>query len=423
MAPQGIFELLFPLRALFDQPAGSRIADPVAEDQIQPPGHLVDEVIHVALQAAVVVAGKEEPAVVVQQHPACEMDGPDARQKTAPVDMPRRVVQQQQRNLQQPQPEQARLHITQHIEMVGDIAVLLDRQARDMAAAGADHKLRVGFFQYTQAPDKIGGGDQQQRGNEQQQQGYPEHVQQVSDAPVERCGCRRREPDAARGFFQFDMGEQALPQRSAVLPPHFVHDLRQMVGERPVQRRLLVHLLHRSADPVDVVGAGFDAEQLHPLQQVAAGADEPLAVREYPAKPRTGLLGELFQKRAGIAVAVAEEDQRRLPRIGRHAIASQFARGEGFQDHEARHVQPVETPERDQFVLRVGLAETALHRAQQLAQPGHPICLDRGQNHEGRLGCHRSLSAVRIGRPPQPGSVRVSAKSRMRVLRHHTLPR
>ena len=58
---QALVHLLVPGAAL-DQPVGARVADAVAEDEIDPPGDLVDEVVHVALDTAVVIAGEEQRA-------------------------------------------------------------------------------------------------------------------------------------------------------------------------------------------------------------------------------------------------------------------------------------------------------------------------------------------------------------------------
>src|SRR3981081_3080566 len=59
-----------------DEPVRLRVAHAVAEDSVQPEGDLVDEVVHVALQTPVVIAGEQQAPVPVDEHPAGEVDGP-----------------------------------------------------------------------------------------------------------------------------------------------------------------------------------------------------------------------------------------------------------------------------------------------------------------------------------------------------------
>src|SRR5262245_62034901 len=81
---QILLERLFVGGPVVEQPAGARVAETVAEDSVQPPRDLVDEVVHVAFKAAVVVAGEHGPAPVVEEGPPGEMDGLDAGE-AAPV--------------------------------------------------------------------------------------------------------------------------------------------------------------------------------------------------------------------------------------------------------------------------------------------------------------------------------------------------
>ena len=53
---------------------------PLLNDEVQPEADLVDEVVHVALEAAVVVAEEETRRLAVEKHPAGKMDGADPRQ-------------------------------------------------------------------------------------------------------------------------------------------------------------------------------------------------------------------------------------------------------------------------------------------------------------------------------------------------------
>src|SRR5262245_57959373 len=63
--PQRVLEFLLLLGAVADEPMGARVADAVAEDEIEPPADLVDEIVHVAFEAAVVVAAEQDAPLVV----------------------------------------------------------------------------------------------------------------------------------------------------------------------------------------------------------------------------------------------------------------------------------------------------------------------------------------------------------------------
>src|SRR6185312_13977832 len=65
MATQDVLEDALVAGPSEEQPARLRIPDAVRERRVQAPGDLVDEVIHVALDAAVVVARKHHPLPVV----------------------------------------------------------------------------------------------------------------------------------------------------------------------------------------------------------------------------------------------------------------------------------------------------------------------------------------------------------------------
>ena len=66
----------------------ARPADAVAEHEVQPPADLVDEVVHVALVAAVVVAREDDAGLVVEEDPAREVDRLHAREIAAREDVP-----------------------------------------------------------------------------------------------------------------------------------------------------------------------------------------------------------------------------------------------------------------------------------------------------------------------------------------------
>src|SRR5712672_1996937 len=76
---KNVFELLLVLRAIQKQPSRSGITDAIAKHHVEPESHLVDEIVHVAFQAAIVVTGKQQPLLVIEKYPARKMDGTDTR--------------------------------------------------------------------------------------------------------------------------------------------------------------------------------------------------------------------------------------------------------------------------------------------------------------------------------------------------------
>src|SRR5712671_6267130 len=70
MPPLIVFEVLFAARAPQQQPVCVWPADAAAESHIQAPRRLVDEIVHVGLMPAVVVAREQHAALVVNKHPA-----------------------------------------------------------------------------------------------------------------------------------------------------------------------------------------------------------------------------------------------------------------------------------------------------------------------------------------------------------------
>ena len=81
------FVFLFVAAAIQHEPVGLRIADAVAEDGVQTKARLVDEIVHVALDRAVVVAEEDHPLPVIEKDPAGEMNRANAGQAAAGEDV------------------------------------------------------------------------------------------------------------------------------------------------------------------------------------------------------------------------------------------------------------------------------------------------------------------------------------------------
>src|SRR5260370_4160403 len=75
MYTQVVLKSLLIFRAAKNQTAGLREANSVTEHSIQSPGNFIDEIIHVAFQAAIVVAGEEHAPLFIDNDPTGEVDG------------------------------------------------------------------------------------------------------------------------------------------------------------------------------------------------------------------------------------------------------------------------------------------------------------------------------------------------------------
>src|SRR5919201_6756143 len=75
MLAQIVLKGLLVLRPTDHQPVGAREANPVAEHCVETPCNLIDEVVHVAFQATVVAAGKDNAPLVGEIDPASTVNG------------------------------------------------------------------------------------------------------------------------------------------------------------------------------------------------------------------------------------------------------------------------------------------------------------------------------------------------------------
>ena len=180
-----------------------RIAVAVAEDDVQPPGDLVDEVVHVALEAAVVVAGEDHPALVVEEDPAREVDRLHAGQVAVVEDVPRHVVDREEHAGQRQAPEEAGLDEAERRERVLDDVVLERRRAPGRPRPAASRAGRC-------LASRAGGAamSEERRGEEQERQ------EQRARAAPRRRGARARAA-GSRGRAPPPAGARRLSTRSA----------------------------------------------------------------------------------------------------------------------------------------------------------------------------------------------------------------
>src|ERR1700756_2096268 len=91
---QEVFELLLVLGAIEHKPITGGVTNAVAKNQIQAPSNLVNEVVHIAVKAAIVVACKEQALLLVDEYPSGEVNCGHSCQMPAVVDVPRSIVHQ-----------------------------------------------------------------------------------------------------------------------------------------------------------------------------------------------------------------------------------------------------------------------------------------------------------------------------------------
>src|SRR5580693_6045282 len=83
MPPLEVLEVVLAACAACNKVVGVGPADATAESDIQSPGGLVDEIVHVGLMAAVVIAREQHAALVINKDPPREMNGLHTRQIAA----------------------------------------------------------------------------------------------------------------------------------------------------------------------------------------------------------------------------------------------------------------------------------------------------------------------------------------------------
>src|SRR4249920_880636 len=135
MTAQILLEFAFVVAAVENQPASPRVADAVAEDDVESEANPVDEVVHVALETAVVVAREQNSLRAVEKRPSREVDGTHARKPAARVNVPGGVIDRQQHEPRRPQAHESWLEAPHRAELIADVVILDERQF------GAEHRI------------------------------------------------------------------------------------------------------------------------------------------------------------------------------------------------------------------------------------------------------------------------------------------
>src|SRR5207237_10309372 len=121
-------EVLLAPSALRNEPVGLRIGDVAGEREVEPEPRLVDEVVHVGLVAAVVIAAEEATPALIEKHPMGEMDGANAPEPAAREYVPRRPVDSVEDDELERGAEPARLDRTHRGVLIGDVVILAEAQ-------------------------------------------------------------------------------------------------------------------------------------------------------------------------------------------------------------------------------------------------------------------------------------------------------
>jgi hypothetical protein len=143
------------------EPIRSWITDPVAKGSIQPKACFVDEVIHVALDAAVVVAAKDHSLPASHKDPPREVNRAYPAEPTGTGDVARAVIDGFEYDAGRQQSDETRLQTAHRAELVRDIVILEAREVLGIffACSGTNHG--IAFLQAAKRKEV------KRRGNEQ----------------------------------------------------------------------------------------------------------------------------------------------------------------------------------------------------------------------------------------------------------------
>src|SRR6476620_7130255 len=142
------------------EPIRSWITDPIAKGSIQPKACFVDEVIHVTLDAAVVVTAKNHSLPASHKHPPREVNRAYSTEPAGAGDMPRAVVDGFEYDAGRQQSHETGLQTAHGAELIRDIMILEAREILRMflICGGTNHG--IAFLQATKRKDVKGRGNE-----------------------------------------------------------------------------------------------------------------------------------------------------------------------------------------------------------------------------------------------------------------------
>ena len=99
-------------------------------DEVEPESGLVDEIVHVGLVAAVVIAAEEAAPALDRENPMGEMDRADAAETAAGENMPRGPIDAGEDDEFEREPKRAGLNRAYRGVLVGDVVILSKAKLR-----------------------------------------------------------------------------------------------------------------------------------------------------------------------------------------------------------------------------------------------------------------------------------------------------
>src|SRR5690349_2739647 len=129
MTAQNVLERLLVLGPALQQPVGPRISNAIAENQIESKRNFVDEVVHVGLEAAIVVAAEHQSTLIVDEHPPRKMYRANACQPAVIVDMSCGVVDDPKQEAQEPKAKAAWFQCAHRGELICNLMIFNIRQS------------------------------------------------------------------------------------------------------------------------------------------------------------------------------------------------------------------------------------------------------------------------------------------------------
>src|SRR5271169_2856759 len=92
MPAEEVLELLLVLRAIQNKPVCPWITKSVAEDDVQSKTYLIDEVVHIAIQAAIIVTREDNSLAAIEEYPARKLNSRHPSQASAIKEVPSGVI-------------------------------------------------------------------------------------------------------------------------------------------------------------------------------------------------------------------------------------------------------------------------------------------------------------------------------------------
>jgi hypothetical protein len=144
------------------EPIRSWVTDPIAKGSVQPKACFVNEVIHVALDAAVVVAAKDHSLSASNKDPPREVNRAYSTEPAGAGDMARAVVDRLEHDASRQQSHETGLQTPHGAELIRDVVVLEAREVLRMFLICDGTNFGIGFLQAAKRKDVKRRSDEKQ---------------------------------------------------------------------------------------------------------------------------------------------------------------------------------------------------------------------------------------------------------------------